>query len=334
MIKTVFKSAVLVSAIAFLLSGCGGGGGSTTTAPVATTPAPAAPVVAAATLVTAVPAATYTGEQAVAFNLINAERSRCGVGLLSQDAKLDAAAKAHAAYTPQSTITGEDLHAEVPGRAGFTGATPTARATAQGYSGAVGEVMSLGNGNSAVRTLLSAPYHLRALMDGYRDIGIGVFESSLAADLYFVADLGTQTGIGAQLLGSSDVVTYPCDGVTGVNFQLRGEIPNPVPGRNLSANPIGTPILIKVRDGNTLVITNAGMLNVATGATVALRAAIGAANDPNKVNGVSYFKPSEAYIAPDAPLARGTQYQVTVTGTNNGVAFSRTFSFTTGTGVN
>jgi uncharacterized protein YkwD len=315
--------------MAAVLVGCGGGGGGSTPAQ-SVAPAPA-PVPVAANLVTSVPAASYTGEQAVAFNLINAERNRCGFGLLAQNEKLDAAAKAHAAYTPQSAITGEDLHAEVPGRAGFTGATPTARASAQGYSGAVTEVMSLGTGTSAVRALLSAPYHLRGLMDGYRDIGIGIFVSPLALYPYFVANLGTQTGVGVQHLGNSDVVTYPCEGVTGVNFQLRGEIPNPVPGRNLSANPIGTPVLIKVRDGNVLTITNAGMINVGTGAVIALRAPISAANDPN---GAGYFKPSEAYIAPDAPLMRGTMYQVTITGTNNGAAFSRTFSFTTGTGVN
>ena len=328
--KTVFKSAVSVSAIAVLLTACGGGGGSTTTAPAAATPPPA-PVVAAATLVTSVPAANYTGEQAVAFNLINAERSRCGFGVLAQNAQLDKAASAHAAYSKTNEVFSHD---EISGKPGFTGVNPTERGKAQGYSGLVGEVMATGDGSSAVRSLLSGPYHLRGLMDGYRDIGIGMLESNVPGYQYFVADMGTQAGFSSQQLASSDVVHYPCDGTTGVNFQLRAEIPNPVPGRDLASNPIGTPILIKVRDGNTLTITNAGMINVATGATVALRPAVGAANDPNKVNGVSYFKPSEAYIAPDAPLTRGTTYHVTINGTNNGTGFTRNFSFTTGTGVN
>ena len=160
--------------------------------------------------------------------------------------------------------------------------------------------------------------------------------SSISDMSYFVADGGLKTGVELQLLGSDDVVTYPCNGVTGVNFQLRNETPNPVPGRNLSTNPIGTPILIKVRDGNALNVTNAAMINVATGAPVVLRAPIGAANDPNRTggNGFGYFKPSEAYVAPDAALMPGTTYQVTIVGTNNGAAFSRTFNFTTGTGVN
>lgn len=315
--------------MAAVLVGCGGGGGGGSPAPSATpTPAPAS---VAGNLVTSVPAANYTGEFAVAFNLLNAERSRCGFGLLTQNSALDAAAKAHAAYFPQSAVTGEDAHGEVPGRPGFTGATPSARAAAKGYSGTVTEGLAVGSGSSAMRTLLSAPYHLMELMGGYRDVGIGIEASSVPEFPYFVINSGALNGVGMQQLGSGDVVTYPCDGVTGVNFQLRGEIPNPVPGRNLSANPIGTPILIKVRDGNALAITNAGMINVATGAAIGLRAPVSAANDPN---GSGYFKPSEAYIAPDAPLSRGTTYQVTVTGTNNGTAFSRTFTFTTGTGVN
>jgi uncharacterized protein YkwD len=324
----VFSAVVLLGAC-----GGGGGGGSTGAAPVVPGATPA-PVVLAATLVGSVPASTYTDDAAAAFNLINAERNTCGFGLLLQNPSLDAAAAAHAAYTPMSIVTGEDLHAEVAGRAGFTGTTPTARAVARGYVGSVGEVMALGNGNVAMRLLLSGPYHLRGLMDGYRDIGIGMMASSLPEFPYFVADLGSQTGTAAQLLGSGDVATYPCAGVVGVNYQLRNETPNPVPDRNLSTTPIGTPILVKVRDGNALMITNAAMINVASGASVVLRAPVGAANDPNKVNGVSYFKPSEAYIAPDAALVPGTVYQVTINGKNSGVAFSRTFSFTTGTGVN
>ena len=284
---------------------------------------------------TSVPVATYTGEQAIAFALLNAERNQCGFGLLAQNAALDAAALAHAAYTPLSAITGESLHAEVPGRAGFTGVTPTERATAKGYIGAVGEVMAVGTGTTATRGLLSAPYHLRGMMDGYKDVGIGMVPSTIPELPYFVGDFGVQTATGGnQQLASDAIKTYPCDGTTGVNYQLRGEIPSPVPGRDLSNNPIGTPILIKVRDGNTLLITSSTMIKSSTGAVIALRAPITAANDPNKFNGVAYFKGSEAYIAPDAALEKGTQYQATIAGTNNGAAFSRTINFTTGTGVN
>jgi hypothetical protein len=152
---------------------------------------------------------------------------------------------------------------------------------------------------------------------------------------YFVGELGFQTTSGPQLAGSSEIQTYPCNGTSGVNFQLRGESPNPVPGRNLSSQPIGTPVMFRVRDGQSIAITSVSMVKTTNNAAVALRPVITALNDPNNINGVSYFRMNEAYVAPDAPLERLTQYTVTFSGTNNGVAIaSRSFTFTTGNGVN
>lgn len=325
----------LAIAAAAMLTACGGGGGGGITAAPAT---PTAPVAGSATLVTSVPAATYTGEQAIAFNLINTERNNCGFGLLAQNASLDAAAASHAAYTPLSGIQGENLHTEVPGRAGFTGVTQGDRAIAKGYpsqTAYVSEGMALGTGTTAVRGLLSAPYHLNTMLNGYRDIGIGMAPSNQPTLPYFVADYGVQNAAGGkQLFAADEVKTYPCNGTTGVNYLLRGEIPSPVPGRDLNANPIGTPILIKVRDGNSLVITNAAMIKVSTGAVIALRAPVGEGTDPNGSYGFGYFARGTAYIAPDAALSPGSQYQATITGTNNGAMFSRTITFTTGTDLN
>ncbi len=317
--KLLFSSVCTATAA---LVACGGGGGNNTQ-----TIAPTHPLVTPSTLVTSVPAATYTGESATAYNLINAERSRCGFGLLAQNASLDAAANAHANY---AFLPGQDLHAESPGVAGFTGVTPADRAVAKGYSSklAVGEVMALGTGEFAIRALLSAPYHLAHMMYGYKDIGVGfgpLGQSPLLTP--FVGELGDMS----QKLASDETRTYPCEGTTGVNRQLRGEYPNPVPGRDLSSNPIGTPILVVARDGNRLDLLSASMINVKTGASIALRPLIGgmAANDPNR-----YFPPHAGYVAPDAPLERLSTYQVTIKGANNGVGFERTFQFSTGDGVN
>lgn len=318
-----FRVTLLASAVA-VLTACGGGGGGTTT-PVVTTPPP--PVTAAASLITTVGPSTYTGEFAIAYNLINAERSRCGFGLLSQNAQLDAAASAHARYLATSaTAADTDAHAEVAGRAGFTGVTVTERVTAAGYNvGTVTEVAAVGKGINAVRGLLSAPYHLAGLMRSYRDIGIGM-QASIYPELpYFIANVGYQRVAAPQLLGSNDVSIYPCAGTTGVRPALYGETPNPVPGRDLQANPIGTSIYVRVRDGNTLVITNSGMLKVATGASIPMRTATMATNDPNK-----RLEINEGFVSPDVALEVNTDYQVTVNGTNSGTPFSRTFQFKTG----
>lgn len=310
-----------------VLVGCGGGGSSTAVS----SPAPTLPVSSVANLVSSVPPANYAGESAAAFNLLNAERSRCGFGLLAQNSLLDAAAAAHANYTFGA---GDTAHTETAGQPGFTGATAPDRATAKGYAAnvfSVGEVMSVGPGLMAIRALLNAPYHLNALVRGYRDIGIGI-QNTDPQVARFVADLGYPLAVGEQLFGGSDVNTYPCEGTAGVDRQMRGETPNPVPGRDLVTSPIGTSISVKVRPGNVLAITNSGMANVTTGAIIPMRAPVTASNDPNKVNGASYFRAEEGYVAPDVPLDANTKYQVTIVGTNNGVPFSRTFVFTTGGG--
>lgn len=106
-----FKSRLWPIACAILvamLGACGGGGGGDTTstaAPTPTgdnTPAPVVPVmpvapppdpVVNASIVTSVPVPTYAAasEELAAFNLLNAERERCGFGLMAQNTALDMA---------------------------------------------------------------------------------------------------------------------------------------------------------------------------------------------------------------------------------------------------
>lgn len=326
--KNTFKLAVIASVA--VLAACGGGGGGSNSPAPTPTPTPAPTPVSNSTLVTSVASATYPGDFAAAYNLLNAERSRCGFGLLAQNAQLDAAAAAHAAYI---SATGSFSHAESPGPATFTGAAPADRVTAKGYpaqQGSIGEVMAGGSGEAVIRGLLSAPYHLLVLTFGSRDIGMGAAPSNIAGTPYFVANIGSQSAAGSQSIASTDVATYPCNGTTGVNFLLRNEIPNPIPGRDLSVTPIGTPILFKARDGNALVITNVGMVKAATGAAIALRPVVTAANDPNGL-----FQASQAYVAPDSPLEPLTKYTVTYSGTNANVPFTNSsFSFTTGANSN
>lgn len=282
------------------------------------------------------PAATYTGEVANAFNVLNAERQTCGFGVLAQNGSLDASAAAHVSYLVANIAL---THNETPGRVGYTGTTPTDRMVANGYTGSVyttNEVMAGGVNataqssvsNTSVRGLLSSPYHLRAMVDSYRELGMSIGNVSFGA--IFVSDFGYKVVDGPQLTGSDDVNTYPCNGSTGVFSELRGESPNPVPGRDLSVKPIGTPVLVRVRDGNTLAVTGTSMIQVSNGSPIVLRPTVTAANDPNQTSGVSYFRSNEAYFAPDAALTPYTQYQVTVTGMNNGVNFTRAFTFTTG----
>lgn len=328
--------------LAGLLAACGGGSSSGDA-----TPAPGGPSQVGTTgaqgsggVSTAAPAPSYAGgsEELAAFEFLNAERGRCGFGVLAQNPKLDAAARAHADYQLVNNLfTHVEDAAGHP--SGFTGATMVERYAFQQYTnlgGAVDEISGLtgsadktGFGVGGIRNLLNAPYHLQGLMSGMRESGVAVRSST---------DTGTPTArvllqwngaytldAGPQLLRADDVLTYPCDGAGGVDRQLTNESPEPVPGRDLRASPLGTSVYIATRAGNTLAVTAAAMTNARTGAAVTLRPAVTAGNDPQQAYGRN-----EAYVAADAPLDANTTYQVTVSGSNNGAAFTRAFSFTTG----
>jgi uncharacterized protein YkwD len=284
-------------------------------------------------------------EELAAFNLLNFERDRCGFGVLAQNAQLDAAARGHADYQSLNDLF---THVQDPVAypSGFTGEVPSDRVAAAGYPGTgvvadeivrfVGATRKDGLGTRGLRDLLSAPYHLRGLMGGYRDVGVSVRSSadvgSSARLVYLQINAAYKAGAGPQPLAAGEVSTYPCEGTTGVNRQLRNESPNPVPGRNLAVNPLGAVVYVAVRAGNTLRIRSAAMTDVQTGRAVTLRPPVTAENDPIGGCQEGCFEPHQGYLAADAPLLANAPYQVVLNGSSNGVAFSRVFTFVTGSG--
>jgi len=69
------------------------------------------------------------------------------------------------------------------------------------------------------------------------------------------------------------------------------------------------------------------MQRVSDGQAVVMRSPVTGAADPN---GRLANDPQIGYVLPDAPLQPNTSYRVTISGTNNGAAFQKTFTFTTG----
>lgn len=123
------------------------------------------------------------------------------------------------------------------------------------------------------------------------------------------------------------MLTYPCEGSVGVNYRVTNESPNPVPGRDLLASPIGPGILVAVRTGQVLTVTSATMVTVSGNTPVTLRATMTKANDPNNA-----LSDNQALIIPDAALTPSTDYKVTIVGKNGAADFTRTFTFSAGTG--
>ncbi|MDO8248223.1 MAG: hypothetical protein Q7T78_00690 [Rhodoferax sp.] len=320
------------------VAGCGGGGDDD---------GDAAAAASADARVPALVASSYVAgsEELAAFNLLNFERDRCGFGTLAQSAQLDAAATGHADYQSLNELF---THVQDPVAYpnGFTGEVPSDRVAAAGYPGAgavadeivrfAGATRKDGLGTRGLRDLLSAPYHLRGLMGGYRDVGVSVRSSadvgSSARLVYLQINAAYKTGAGPQPLAAGEVSTYPCEGTTGVNRQLRNESPNPIPGRDLAVNPLGAVVYVAAQPGNTLRIRNAAMTEVQTGRTVTLRPPVTAVNDPYRYCQEGCFEPHQGYLAADAPLLANAPYQVVLDGSSNGVAFSRVFTFVTGSG--
>ncbi|NDP62361.1 hypothetical protein [Polaromonas sp.] len=346
-----FKAAALVLAVLALLSACGGGSDGDGVLPMATpvqTATPASPNPSLVTTPTAPTTYAPGSEELAAYQLLNAERGLCGFGLLTASAPLDAAARAHADYLIVNSL---NSHLEDASRfpEGFTGTNPAARVRAQGYAdlgGVTDEFAFFTSGNAAlpkrgigvmgIRGLLNAPCHLNGLMSGYRDVGVAVRSRDDTGKgqpgVFVQVNAAYTISAGPQRLGSSDVQTYPCEGTGGVNPQLTNETPNPVPGRDLRTAPLGSTVYIAVREGNRLAITRAAMTRAATGEAVVLRTPVTSANDPYGPCLTGCFGPHQAYVVPDAPLLPDTAYTVMLGGTNNGTAFSRSFSFSTGSG--
>ena len=334
----LIPAAVLV----LLLAACGGGSDSAAPPAVAASPPASTPLAAPPDVVSAYPSGS---EELAVYTLLNAERNRCGFGLLAANAQIDAAARAHADY---QLINNRNSHLEDPNvPEGFTGIDPETRIRARGYTGAGGVTdeyafftssspirSKFGLGEIAIRSLLNAPYHLNGLMSGFRDVGIAVRSNadtgSGANGAFVQINAAYKAIVGPQLLGPTDVRTYPCDGATGINRLLPNESPNPVPGRDLNANPLGSTVYIAVREGNRLAITSASITDGATGQNVILRVPVTSANDPYGPCSTGCFKAHQAYIVADTPLQPDNAYVVRITGTNNGAAFSRTFTFATG----
>ncbi len=334
------------AALALALVACGGGDDEHDASPAE----PSTPTNAGLQL--SVPAPTYAAlsEELQAFTVLNDIRSRCGHGKLAQHSALDTAADGHARWL---TYHGTFAHEQTPGSTHFTGKAPLDRMIAAGYltnasQAAVSEQLAvysggadgndlIGFGLHSTRTLLNAPYHANGMLAGYRDVGIAIRnavdaeapDATLpgAGRRAIVFNTGYQASAGSQSAAQDDnvVLTYPCDGEQNVARALHHEEPNPVPGRDLSTSPLGTSILLSLKEGRTLTIDSTVLTNVGTGATVPMRPPVTGANDH-----LGAFAAHQGYVAADVPLAAYTAYRVSLTGRNNGVSFLKTFSFTTG----
>ena len=279
-------------------------------------------------------------DQQTAYTALNNLRGTCGFGLLATNTNLQTAAFNHSLYISVNYNSHPDAysHTENSAYSDYTGLSPLTRAQFAGYAASlVGEDLqgvltttpSTGN-STGFDELLLAPYHLRSLMFGMRDIGWGsdftVLNSGPDAGQsikWITIETGVSGTAQPQDVSSTDVVTYPCSGITTPAATFQGESPSAIPGRNYATNPTGQPIYLHVLAGQVLSVSTFTLTD-AGGNVVAPAVILTSANDPNGI-----LQENEAMFIPNVPLNATTSYTVSIIGTNQGVAFSRSFSFHT-----
>jgi len=316
---------------AAVLSACGGGGGGDNTGannpPIGTNPDPST-VPAGSTLTT--PNYAADSAKATMFGLMNQYRSKCGFPAYQQNTVLDASAQAHADY---QIGTGVVSDTETAGTAGFTGVTAQDRAVAKGWPKSIGVGTVSGGvwmnstqtqatyGKSLVDAWSVGVYHQVIIAANTTLAGFGVGQHDLQGFPEVIGTVVHAYGAAtpANIVTSGNVLTFPCDGVSGIPAKGTGESPTPPS----TSGPWGTPITVVGNPSDTVVLT-AGSITAVNAGTTSTVKLLNADSDPNKL-----VQKSQAVAYPLAPLAANTAYAVTLTGTVNGTAFSRSFTFTT-----
>jgi uncharacterized protein YkwD len=303
---------VLVACVLLLaLAACGG---SIASADTASTPS----------LVSAKDSSTprLSGDTAIdGLNWINYRRRQVGVQTLTSNFRLEAAAQGQSNYLQINKVV---THVQSVGYPGFTGVTLADRLSAAGFGfsqtgHAFGEVIAATGTNSgfnAADELITAIYHRFVILEPMsKDVGAAADEA-VDGSTYFTADVAAD-GLN-QGLGSGKFVTYPVANqeLVPTFFNNDGETPNPVPSRH----QVGFPISIHADLVSTVSVQHF-TVQPRGGLPLPVQLMTNA-SDPNTPI-------SAAAIIPLDVLAAATTYDVAFTGSVDGTAVNRSWTFTT-----
>jgi uncharacterized protein YkwD len=255
---------------------------------------------------------------------INYRRSQAGMTTLAENSKIDLAAQGHSDYQRINNVV---THIQTAGKPGFTGAQLQDRLSNAGYTitgaNAIGEVISAsksGTGFYMAEQLITAIYHRFVIFEPvFKEIGSGSATAS-APYTYFTADFAAVNGYGAGLAAGT-ISVWPFSGQIDVpvKFNSDQEEPDPVPNQDL----VGYPVSVHTNLTSTLAVQSFTIRAHGSSTDLPIRL-LSKATDPNMSTNAS-----AAAIIPLSALAAGTTYDVSFTGTVNGTAVSKSWSFTT-----
>lgn len=341
--RTSLSSMALIAASALALAACGGGGGGDQPGSAGggsnggnTGGTPVQPPVSAVPAGTTLSSPSYTADSVASAVLqtVNGYRKQCGFPVANQNTILDKAATSHADYMASNGSLVTDFQEQ--GKTGFTGVRARDRAIAQGWPAELGAgtvnagLFSTGTltptefGQNFAASWAAGAYHQIIVASHQTLFGIGATSTTLKEFKGVVGGVvfSSPTPTPANITSDGNVLTWPCEGVTGMSYKVVSELPKP-PGVGTA---FGTPVTALGNPGDVVTITSANMVS-STGTVINLLV-LNAANDPAKI-----VQQYQAVAYPANPLEPNTSYSVTLNGTINGKAFTRSFRFTTGDGV-
>lgn len=336
-ITALVPTVLLVAALASC-SGGGGGGG--------------APAVTHQSIVTSVPAVTYTANNLSISTQITPIRQDSASGLLAQNTSLDKAASNHASFLVTNTLVSNAVylttdqagtgilggHYEDSTFPGYTGVSPQARATAAGYAGTVTELMTFGaaSGTACIASLEDSVYHLIDLISPFMDVGID-FDAGTGSGSACAIELGVGSSTLGQLPAAGNLVFYPDAGQTNVLPTFYNQAEEPVPASDLAS--AGHPVVVSLYTLATPTLSASDIVihtfsitpngGAALGVRVLVNTGVTSDGPALTVNSVI---PGVGFVVllPTAPLAANTTYNVAFSATVKGQAVSNTWSFITG----
>ncbi len=310
---------------AALLAACGGGGDGGS----------ALPYVEAQPVNPGVPAASYAdASQLTLYQQLNTVRLVAGAGVARQSVLLDRSAANHLDYLRINGVSAG--HGEQPGLQGFTGSTPGARVTAAGYAWRfVSEDLAWGTAFTPMQCLdllLSSVYHLASLLAEQVDMGVAYGPAGNVNGCVF--NFGVPLDGAPQLPASGVVKAYPYPGQRAVatTFVPSTESPNPMP--DVGSRGVGQPVFVSMRaqgsSDSAGYVVNAFTLRDAAGTTVPARLIANATSGPSvTADPVRQLRAGEVFLVPLSPLAAGSTYTASFSGSNGSVPYTATWQFTT-----
>lgn len=318
-----------VMAMLFFLAACGGGGGSDSQGGAQP---PSAPPSSAPVLTTA-PTPSYSDAfRIAAFDTVNAERLKAGLGALTQSPVLDTAAGYHSNYlllNPTSSPT----YSEDEGMPGYVADTTYERRTDAGYDvelGNGGELLTadVSVGTDSALLMLAGPYH-RAIMMGqtWTQMGWGFFPNADGVGT-LVGEVGLPRADTAQGMTAS-LSVYPISNATDVPVMMANEQPAyPLPVAWGSNGYPGYPISVQLPVDDIWTPGTFSLVETSSGAAVA-----GVVLDSTSAALTNFGLKTWAFFIPNAPLKPSTSYTATFTATVDTHAVLKKWSFVTRDGT-